>query len=482
MVSDDSPPAPAAEPATEAEAGRADPARGRLRRELGVMEAAALSISIMAPTAAMALNGSLSASYAGPATALAFLLAFVTIILVSYAFVQFAKTYATAGSVYRFNGTALGARIGFLSGWTLLFTYVTFTVASAAEVGLFFQTFMSTLGYSLPWVIPALISVAVILFFGIRRIQLSTRVTLTVECISVSVIIALIGYIVARGGAHGFSVKPFSPAHVGLSDIALASVFAFLGFAGFEGAAVLGEETRSPMVSIPRAITVAVISVGVFSVGVIYVQAEGFGLSPAGVHAFASSSGPLSQLSQMYVGKPMAAAIAAGATISAFAAALGTATGSTRLLFTLGRDRLLPASFGRTTKDAGSPLAAMLAVVIITTACVLAMAAAGISAVSSFGDFGSLGVLALLVVYLVTEIAAIRLFSGRWRPVQFAIPVVAIILLGYALYGNVYPVPPLPARIFPYIVLGWIVIGVVVSLLFPQRLRQVAAHLAQEAP
>jgi amino acid transporter len=466
----------------ETEPHRADGAGGRLRRELGVMEAAALSISIMAPTAAMALNGSLSASYAGPATTLAFLLAFITIILVSYAFIQFAKTYATAGSVYRFNGTALGARTGFLSGWTLLFTYVTFTVASAAEVGLFFQTFMSTLGYSIPWIFPALISIAVILYFGVRRIQLSTRVTLTVECISVSVIIVLIGFIVAKGGAHGFSAAPFSPAHAGFSNIALASVFAFLGFAGFEGAAVLGEETQSPKVNIPRAIKVAVISVGIFSVGVIYVQAEGFGLHPAGVHTFATSSGPLSQLSQIYVGKAMAAAIAAGATISAFAAAFGTATGSTRLLFTLGRDRLLPASFGRTTHGTGSPLAAMIAVVIFTTVSVLILAACGVSAVNAFGDFGALGVLALLVVYIATEIAAIRLFLGRWRPVQFAIPIVAIILLGYSLYGNVYPVPALPAAIFPYIVLGWILAGVIVSLLFPQRLRQVAADLAGEAP
>ena len=137
-------------PCVETEPRRNEGGGGRLRRELGVMEAAALSISIMAPTAAMALNGPLSASYAGPATALAFLLAFVTIILVSYAFIQFAKTYATAGPVYRFNGTALGARTGFLPGWTLLFIYVTFTVASAAEVGLFFQTFMSELDYAIP--------------------------------------------------------------------------------------------------------------------------------------------------------------------------------------------------------------------------------------------------------------------------------------------------------------------------------------------
>jgi len=178
----------------------------------------------------------------------------------------------------------------------------------------------------------------------------------------------------------------------------------------------------------------------------------------------------------------MAAAIAAGATISAFAAAFGTAAGATRLLFTLGRDRLLPAGFGRTTRATGSPLAAMIAVVIITTICVLALFAGGISAVSVFGDFGALGVLALLVVYLVTEIAAIRLFFGRWRLVQFTVPVVAIVLLGYALYGNLYPVPPLPARLFPYIVLAWIVAGTMLSFLFPDRLRTVVADLANEGP
>jgi hypothetical protein len=50
-----------------------------LKRELGIWEAAALSIAIMAPTAAMALNGSLAASIAGTAVPLAFLGALIAI-------------------------------------------------------------------------------------------------------------------------------------------------------------------------------------------------------------------------------------------------------------------------------------------------------------------------------------------------------------------------------------------------------------------
>jgi amino acid transporter len=106
-----------------------------LKRQLGFWEGVALSVGIMAPTAAMALNGALAASIAGASVGLAFLGALVTIILVSYSFIEFSRQYAHAGSVYVFNGVAFGPRMGFMSGWALLLTYSAFTVASTAEVG-----------------------------------------------------------------------------------------------------------------------------------------------------------------------------------------------------------------------------------------------------------------------------------------------------------------------------------------------------------
>jgi amino acid transporter len=58
----------------------------RLRRELRFWEAIAISIGIMAPTAAMALNGVAPAGLVGRAIPLAFLVASIAIALVSYAF------------------------------------------------------------------------------------------------------------------------------------------------------------------------------------------------------------------------------------------------------------------------------------------------------------------------------------------------------------------------------------------------------------
>ena len=250
-----------------------------LRRELGLWETMALSVAIMAPTAAMALNGSLAASIAGTAVPLAFLGALVTIALVSYSFIEFSRQYAHAGSVYAFNGMALGPRFGFLSGWTLMFVYIAFTGASMAEVGAFFQTFLGFLGLGTPWIVPALVAGVLIWILAHHDVRLSTRITMVIEGVSVALILILTAIVLGHGGAHGLSLKPFAVGKGGLSAVALASVFAFLSFAGFEGAATLGEEASNPRRAIPRAIASAVFFTGVFYVLVSYTQSEGFGLT-----------------------------------------------------------------------------------------------------------------------------------------------------------------------------------------------------------
>jgi amino acid transporter len=454
----------------------------KLRRELGFWETVALSVAIMAPTAAMALNGSLAASIAGTAVPLAFLGALITIALVSFSFIEFSRQFAHAGSVYVFNGRGLGPEYGFLSGWVLLFTYIAFTGASVAEVGAFFQTFLGILGAKVAWPLPAAVAAAGIWYLAYRDVRLSTRVTMVFEGISILFILALTAAILAHGGAHGLSLVPFTVGKAGFSAVALASVFAFLSFAGFEGAATLGEETDDPRRRIPRAIASAVFFTGAFYVVVSYAQSEGFGLTPSGVKAFATSQAPLGDLARMYVGTAMAALIMVGATISAFSSALGTATAGSRILFALGRDRFISPALGRAHPRTASPYVA-LAVVMVAALLPDAFLVRE-AGTSVFGYLGTIGVLALLLVYLTTQISAMRLFakSGRWRGAVFAIPVAAILLLAYTLWSNVYPVPPSPYNLFPYVVLAWVLIGVVVVVANRDLVRRIGEGLAEGEP
>src|SRR5436305_10507522 len=87
-----------------------------LRRELRFWEAIALSIGIMAPTAAMALNGVAPVGLIGRAVPLAFIFATVGILFVAYAFIRLSRYFAHSGSVYAFSGMTLGPQAGFFSG------------------------------------------------------------------------------------------------------------------------------------------------------------------------------------------------------------------------------------------------------------------------------------------------------------------------------------------------------------------------------
>ena len=108
-----------------------------LRRSLGAVEAFGFSLSIIAPTLAMAFTVSLTAQSAGRAAPLAYLIGGIIVTLVGLSFIAFGRRVAHAGSVYAYVGSVLGARFGFVAGWALLLMYVTLLAGSTALVGNF---------------------------------------------------------------------------------------------------------------------------------------------------------------------------------------------------------------------------------------------------------------------------------------------------------------------------------------------------------
>jgi amino acid transporter len=187
-----------------------------LRRELRFWEAIALSIGIMAPGAAMALNGTLPASLVGRAVPLAFVFASVGILFVSYAFIRLTGYFNHAGSVYALSGVTLGPRAGFFSGWALLGTYLAFTAASTAEVGLFGQAFFDGTGIwpNAEWLVISLVAAALIWFVAYGDIRVATRALLGMEGLTVTLIVVVVVVVFARvfsGSAPGGQSFTLSP-------------------------------------------------------------------------------------------------------------------------------------------------------------------------------------------------------------------------------------------------------------------------------
>jgi amino acid transporter len=383
--------------------------------------------------------------------------------------------------VYVFTGHSFGARFGFLSAWVLGFAYAVLAFAVAILSADFLQNFLALMGVEVAWIIPALVSLGIMWFLVHRSVRLSTRTSLAIEGISVAVILVLVAIVFGRGGAHGLSTVPLQIGSSGISAVALASVFGFLSFAGFEGAATLGEESTNPRAAIPRALAAAVLVTGIFYILVIYMQAEAFGTDASGVAKFASSATPLADVGKNYVGTGMAAVIDLGAMASAFASGVGLFVAASRMLFALSRDGFGPQSLGRVHHKYGSPYVAVATLIAIGAVVMVVLYLVGLNAVSGFGDLGTIGVLALLLVYIGSQFAAVRLFAknGQWRPVQFLVPIAAVIMLGYTLYSNVYPVPPAPAQYFPYIVLAWLAIGILIVLAVPGLAGKIGASFTE---
>ena len=448
--------------------------RTGLRRALGIFETTGVSIAMMAPTAAMALNGALAASFAGAAVPLAFVLAFATIGCVAFAFVTFARVYASAASVGTFNARGLGIFAGRLSTWGLLLVYALFTAGSAAECGAFAAAAFAYAGHSIAWISVAVLALVLCAIVGTRPARTSSRAMLAIEGVSVVAIVVLAIAIVAHGGATGNSVAPFLTSRAGLGGLGLATVFALLSFAGFEGAAALGEESLAPTRTIPRALVTSVVVSGVLYIFVAYAQTIGFGTSAHGIATYAASSSPLADLALHNGGVRAAIAIALGAAISAFAATLGSATAAARLLYALARDARLPARLACVDATSGTPTFAFGSVIVASTIGCVAFERAGVSGTAAFGICGTIGVLALVPIYGAVQVAALRLFGARLRAYERAIPIVAIVSLLATFAANVFPIPAGIAAFYPVFVIAWFALGAVLLRARPSDVREVA--------
>jgi amino acid transporter len=468
----------------------AEPARlPTLRRELRFAETASVSIGVMAPTLAMSVTGVAAANALSRAAPLAFAFAALGVGLVAYGFVRLAGEFSHAGSVYAFVGNTLGPRAGFLAGWALLGTYLVFPPVSITGVAIFGRAFLDATGlaHDADWYPLALAAWAVTWFLAARGVRPTTRSVLAFEVVSVCLILVLMGAIfwrLAAGTAPAgqtLSGRVFVlPPGVGVSTLALAATAGFLAFAGFESAGSLGEESVVPTRMIPRAIVTAVAFGAVFYVACVTAQSLGFGTNAAGVSAFRHSQAPLGELAQRYVGTPLASLLDLGAVLSALGAGLGGVTVAARMMFAFGRDGLAARRLSGVSAATGVPRRALAVEMLFGLALLTALRLAGTSALNVFFYLATIGVLSLLAMYVLTNVAAAR-HLGRRSLWQVVAPAGGVLIAGFVLYHNVWPVPAAPYEFFPYLALGWLAAGLITTAVIPGFSQKVDVGLERAA-
>lgn len=459
-----------------------------LKVELKVTDAAAFSVGLIGPVGVMALLGAGAAGLLGQGAAWAFVFALVAVSLVAYGFVRLSRHISHTGSVYALVGITLGPRAGFVAGWALFGAYLAIGAGSGVEIGLFLGELLRGLGLDVDpdWAVVAVVALVLVAVLGRSEVRVITRSLLIAELIGAALVTLLSVAILARlatGNAPGsqsidleFLALP-SGTDVGL--IAAAAVFGFLAFAGFEGAATLGEETANPRAAIPKAIKIAIAVVGVFYLLTITAQSLGFGTDEAGVAAFTSSASPYGDLAGAYVGPWLAVLLNLAAVLSLFAILLGTVSAAARILFALGRDSGGTRGIARVSPG-GAPVVALTVSLVVALAIVVGLRFTGAAVLDATFWALTVGTISLLVAYVLATVGAIRfLFLGGARRApswQVVVPVLALALVLYTIYRNAVGLEA-PYSWFPYVVAVWLLIGLAVVALVPGLGEQVRAHL-----
>ncbi len=469
---------------------------GKLHRNLSIWEAIGISLALMAPSMAASINPQGTATTVGRAVPVAFALAFVGVLLVAYTFVRLTQRFHHSGSVYGFVGATLGPRAGVISGWALTGTYTFYGVVTSMAGGRFASNLLAAVGVwknqpSWSGFLLGAIGMVVVWWLAITPARGGTRLLLAAEAVTVALILVVIAIVLVKLLGHsgpgklGVTSSVFSlPSGTPLSTVFLGVVFGFLSFAGFEAASTLGEETRHPNRDIPRAILGVAIFGGIYFFVVTAVEVMGFGASAAGVKAFVASTSLIGDLGTSYVASWIGNLITIGAMISAFGCALACTVGASRLSFAMGRDDILPARLRRVSARRGTPTvsAAAVALAVYVIIAFTWFVLRG-DPFTLFVESGVIGTLILLVVYVLATIGMIRLvfFSGqtavrRW---EIAIPVLGLIVLGYTLFRNVWPLPTGVNWWGPAAAIGWLVLGIAVVAARPAATRRAGELLAR---
>jgi amino acid transporter len=441
---------------------------GLAHETVGPVRVIAFGLSGVAPAGSVAGGLLILVSYAGLASPLVVVFAFLASLCCANSVAEFAKRLPSAGSLYTYNSRGLGDIGGFLTGWMMIAAYALYAPAGVALTSAYASQLAVTAFHVTiaPWVL-FLVIVAAVVLVAYLGIAVSSSVDLVLAAGEVSVIAALAITILVKTGAAHFSGAVFSPSsspYGQFSDITNALIYGISAFAGFEAAAALGEEAREPRRSIPVAAIGVVVVTGVFYLLVVLAEASGAG--PQGIIGLARQPSPLGYLVSGYWSPSATWAINLVVVLTGLGLVIAVFNATIRVLFAMGREAALPASLTRLS-GRQTPVTAIGCATAITLALGLPLTYAD-GGTRTFGYLAGAAALSMVLIYLAVNVAAIRAFRTEFRD-QFRVwrhlflPAAATVLFLFPLWGIIHPHAYTLVNLLPFTTLGWLFLGLIVA-------------------
>ena len=433
---------------------------------LGLRHAIVISVAVMSPAASIFFNTIPQAGQVGAAVPLCYVIGFVVALLVANQYSEFSREIPSSGSAYTFVTEGLGQRSGFMTAWVGLIAVAlgvpySFILLGANLQALMVRWFGINLHWSF-WFVLALGIAFALCYWGIRE---SLNVDLTFLAFEIGVCLVLAAIVLFHVGQQGgLTTVPFSLSAIPAGgDITVGIVLAVLSYIGFETAAALGAETRTPRRNIPRAVYGSMIVVGLFYVFMAYVGTVGYGINNM-VTGYANDAAPFDTIGRHYSGPFLVLLIDLVGVLSFFGAALAIINAGARIMYTVGRDGIFPRWTAWLHPIRRTPVGS------VTAFCVFGLIIGLIlgfvmTPIEAFGFLGTLDALFVLIIYALVCIASIRFFWRKGRS-HFNIlrhgivPVLGtLLILGIFALLLIAPAPP-PLNLIPFILVAWVLLGV----------------------
>lgn len=450
-----------------------------LRSEcLSFTEVLGQSVAHISPTLTPTVVVPLVFASSGNGTWFVYLLATVALALVGLNINQFARGSASSGALYAFIGQGLGPVYGIFAGWALVYASVTTAVSVLAGSLNYVQVLLQQAHINSSALIPCIIGVGIAWWIAYKDVKLSAKIMLTLELISV-VLILIVSVIVLIKNGFRLDMSQFGFKGVSPDGIRLGLMLGFFSYVGFESATTLGDEAKEPLKNIPRAVLMSVIIAGLFFMFSSYTQVLGF---HGAAITLDKSNAPYNVISARAGVGFLAPLISLGAIISMWACTLAAINAASRIFFAMARHGLFPSTMGSAHGNNLTPHLTVHICSFITLIITGVMIMKKVALTDICGFLGTLSSFGFLVAYILICIGAPIALARikKLRAWNVICSLIAIVICGAALVSNIYPVPPAPGNIFPYIFLGYMLLGGIWLLVVRKRYPNIVREIAQD--
>ncbi|MFE8013046.1 amino acid permease [Streptomyces antibioticus] len=472
-----------------------------LKKSLSALDLTVFGVGVIIGTGIFVLTGTVAKNNAGPAVALAFVVAGVVCALAALCYAEFASTVPVAGSAYTFSYASLGELPAWIIGWDLVLEFALGTAVVAVGWSGYVASLMDNAGWHLPdalgsrdgadgfgFDILAAVLVLVLTAILVIGTKLSARVTALVVAIKLVVVLTVI--IAGAFFIEGSNYDPFvpkaqtveaggnlqapliqlmfgwAPSNFGVMGIFTAASVVFFAFIGFDVVATAAEETRNPQRDMPRGILGSLLICTTLYVAVSIVV--------TGMQHYTelSITAPLADAFKA-TGHPwFAGFISFGAAVGLTTVCMILLLGQTRVFFAMSRDGLLPRFFSQVHPRFKTPHRPTILLGVLIAIL------AGFTPLSELAELVNIGTLFAFVVVAIGVIVLRRTrpdlhraFRTPWVPF---LPIVSVL-------ASLWLMINLPAETWIRFA-AWMAIGAVVYFLYGRSHSRLGREQQPTAP